>query len=813
MSSGMGRTITQVCPRKVLNRYAVSVDKTMWKVNGLMMFNAVLMLLVVAIAAYAPRYRRHPLIRFLFLGASTLFLPIISSVAATIGGSEQYYSGALVGRQVVAARCEPGIHIVLVLVWTGLVVLIGINTSAVVAGDAREGRDVGPPVELFFKAVWVAYLVYGTITQKGFLSTTRYLKRLLGSRSFGKQVFTMFALLTCLIILKWLFKFFTFRTARKSVALGRSPRLIVGYMARPELNESQGTEPPALIVQGEEAGHVEKQPQGGYIFTATEHGSQLVTLDMVWGLDDHRLGLGGGPSAAAAAAAAASEPKDLCFSFALFKLLRCRFAKYTVSDAGFMKACRFFQATLLQGDDYARVFRVVADELSFIHDYYYSPRPGNVFLSLVSISYCSAFLSALSIGFCVYVLVSISLPLRHIGGYEQVYCKVWCPNSNITRHRRAADRSLYSIGRGNNVIGTYVDFGNTYYDLVPVYLMLAVLVLSEMRDMFSCIASKWRKVALVCKYARTRNASPEVSTTTLQRRIAFVFRWCGFAAVKSWEGKMNQCSILARRRRWGISIRLPERLQGLMPNQKTKIKVPPQVKAQIFEALKQEGLIIEQDDRTFKIRQPLCPFSSNAFTACNGRGAADTILAWHIATSIMEVRHPEPSSDAKVAATVLSRYCAYLVIYLPELLPDDAEWCESLHQDVRKDAYRVLCSSAGRQIPAATPEAEYQQLLDLLITELNQVLAMGARLGQQLAALQTDDHWGPLARFWSEMILYVAPSENLGGHAEAIAGGGELITLLWALLAHAGVVSRVAGAPPPPPAPAAADADANHSEV
>ena len=50
--------------------------------------------------------------------------------------------------------------------------------------------------------------------------------------------------------------------------------------------------------------------------------------------------------------------------------------------------------------------------------------------------------------------------------------------------------------------------------------------------------------------------------------------------------------------------------------------------------------------------------------------------------------------------------------------------------------------------------------------------------------------WEKLARFWVEMILYVAPSENLEAHAEAISHGGELITLLWAMLAHAGITGR-----------------------
>jgi hypothetical protein len=41
-----------------------------------------------------------------------------------------------------------------------------------------------------------------------------------------------------------------------------------------------------------------------------------------------------------------------------------------------------------------------------------------------------------------------------------------------------------------------------------------------------------------------------------------------------------------------------------------------------------------------------------------------------------------------------------------------------------------------------------------------------------------------------EMVLYIARSENLEAHAEAISHGGELITLIWAMLSHAGIVGR-----------------------
>lgn len=179
------------------------------------------------------------------------------------------------------------------------------------------------------------------------------------------------------------------------------------------------------------------------------------------------------------------------------------------------------------------------------------------------------------------------------------------------------------------------------------------------------------------------------------------------------------------------------------------------------------------------IRFPRSPIPNPA-----GKGAADTILAWHIATSIFEVRQPaDHPLGSKTAAVSLSQYCAYLVCYRPELLPDNAEWSKTLHQTVKEEAARALSTKP------APGEDEFQHLVNSLSAESNhEVLRNGARFAQKL---DLETGWGSLALFWSEMILYMAPSDKLDEHAEAISRGGELVTLLWALLAHVGIAERL----------------------
>ncbi|KAF8653133.1 hypothetical protein HU200_062577 [Digitaria exilis] len=589
------------CSDVVLDGIRKRVIKDVWQVNGLMLFSAIIMGIVVFISVCAPRYRHHPIIGFIFKGANTLFLPIIPIVAAyAVIDSSGTTQSIKIKNETVKATRYAALHNFLVVVWTGLVVFVGASTSVAVAGDSREGRNIEPSTDLLIKAILVSYLI---ISQLSRLSSDLYVHE-------------------------------------GSFILGRNPRLIVPYMA--QLDGSQEAEPvgpPRLIVQEGGPMTLEEEPLGySYGFGTppgaeqqkrciwrfirrffperssikrinTKKGSELVTLDKIWG------------SHGCDSFSSTPEAKDLCLSFALFKLLRCRFAKYKVYEAGFLQ-----------------VF---------------------------------------SIGFCLFVIAFVSQALNYYNLDEQITYFVYC----------------YKKGEPNGI--SAVGFGYVYLVAVPVYFVLAAVLISEIKELLSHLCSNFTKVALICNY---------VHRTPCPKLVAFVSKHlrCKWL-LDPWDDKMSQCKILVFHP-WKVSVLI--RRLFCMPNQK-KVKVPSKVKKSIIKAV--QRLESEHPGQALEhIRLPRSPISSSststatgtqsacdgradAQSACGGRGVADTILAWHIATSILDVKDPRPTDHpgCKTAAIRLSQYCAYLVCYRPELLPDDAEWCKTLQEAVREDAARA----------------------------------------------------------------------------------------------------------------------------
>uniref|UniRef100_M8CZ49 Uncharacterized protein n=1 Tax=Aegilops tauschii TaxID=37682 RepID=M8CZ49_AEGTA len=692
------------------------------RINTLLVVNTILMAVIAVMGAYRHRYRHHPLIRFIYLAATTLFLPIVSYVVSAIENPYNVTNYVL-KYTVITAKCEARLHVFSVMLWIGLVQIVGTNAIATVAGDYREGRSIAPPAVQLVQAIWTSYLAYTAIESN--LHPPEYFGRFPGPVTDPKK---------------------------RSLALGSNPRLIVGYMEQLQDGVLNCTElvsehvPPPLILMKEDTLLVEKQPHGYSLTRMNNNG--LVTLDRVWQLN---VTLKSGPT---------TQHKDLCLSFAMFKLLRCRFARYKVSEAIFAKANNFICHVLLEDSDDERVFGVIAHELSFLNDYYYTSLPVSYSKSWLPI--VSTCISLLSIGYCLLVTNNFIMESQSSES-EQITCSEF-----------HCDPPYMPQG------GSSLQFGALLFDQMSLSLLVALVVLVEAREIMSYICSNWTKVALTCHYVSHTSWQ---QSPVIRKCVGLLLRTrCKFMV--HWEDKMNQSSILVLRPRRNLVALLRHLLH--LPDQK---KVPRPVKAAVVDAVRRYKRTGRQTNGATHMQLHV---NNLLWTSQGTKGTADVILVCHVATSILEVRsrrQNKPLSNHEIAATHISQYCAYLDAYCPELLPDDAAWCRSLYKAVNKDAARVLRSD---RVSPATPEAEDQQLVKLLSEQSkHHVLKDGAELGRLLTELPEGEEvaWKALAEFWSDTLVSVAAAcDNIDEHAEAVARGGELVTLLWALLAHVGSV-------------------------
>ena len=76
------------CDTHLVSSFHESMEGKIWLVNALQLAGAILAGLIVGIGIYGQRYRHHRFTRFIFLGATTLFLAIISTVVSM--GSNAY---------------------------------------------------------------------------------------------------------------------------------------------------------------------------------------------------------------------------------------------------------------------------------------------------------------------------------------------------------------------------------------------------------------------------------------------------------------------------------------------------------------------------------------------------------------------------------------------------------------------------------------------------------------------------------------------------------------------------------------------------
>ncbi|RLN33324.1 hypothetical protein C2845_PM03G18160 [Panicum miliaceum] len=478
-----------------------------------------------------------------------------------------------------------------------------------------------------------------------------------------------------------------------------------------------------------------------------------------------------------------SEQRDVCLSFSLFILLRRRFFGFACAESSQQKTHDFvFKGLLAKNEggpvDYNRAFKMIEVELAFMYDFFFTKRPA-IYYGTWMISSVLSFVLIIVAPVIAVAAVTHDRRLAHV--------RNWSPVATTT----TADRIITVV-------------------------ILACIVLLELVQTLHYWTTIWGRVYVACHQTvgrRHDEALPKYATRIgenfFQICVHVLNKYYYRFPLKSkcyWQKKIGQYSLLesSGRSRPYFSrcslvkpvklIELPaevtealglslERTQGFLTNGESSLL--SNGAGDLLWACRQEDMIHPAAD------------SGTSSSQKKEKLQVFVLLTWHIATGYCEGKYLCSSVGGALkkkhhlVATTLSKYCAYLVVSAPKLLPGHHIDTRLVFEAVAREAATGFLQSDEKDnndeaMGSGLPESKSRETAE----PKEKIFDKGVRLGKQLAGMEEGIRWKVLVDFWAEMLLYLAPSDNVKEHVECLTNGGELITHLWALLTHAGILER-----------------------
>ncbi|KAK1382162.1 hypothetical protein POM88_019897 [Heracleum sosnowskyi] len=189
----------------------------------------------------------------------------------------------------------------------------------------------------------------------------------------------------------------------------------------------------------------------------------------------------------------------------------------------------------------------------------------------------------------------------------------------------------------------------------------------------------------------------------------------------------------------------------------------------------------------------------------------DIVLLWHIATEICYNDSQDQLTDKEQCDTAkkLSDYMLYLMVMKPDMM--------SAVSGIGEIKFRDTCTEVGELFDTKLPELKKKNSCNFFrregkedkealqrkacetILSLNgeieqvaiprgrSILFTASRLAKELNSLPSDKKWLIISKLWVELLSYAASHIRSSAHAEQLSRGGELITIVWLLMAHFGL--------------------------
>ncbi|KAM3749859.1 hypothetical protein ACB098_05G217600 [Castanea mollissima] len=557
-------------------------------------------------------------------------------------------------------------------------------------------------------------------------------------------------------------------SASKSYGLVRNTKLVADFMEDESNKGDDEADPTCMkgykyLVKGEKKAKVKVKAPYYHMQFETTDDRKVITIDMIWQCKGRLLSSTGDPD---------GRLKDICLSYALYRLLCRRFAKYSFPESSHPKTWNFVRYGLLSKEgDHERAFRVIELELGFLYDLFYTKYP---------------------------VLFAKGLPLLRNFEFIIVIIGCWVVVPSLKDyHKRNTGSDVHLMTTsGRNL------------DALLTGVVLVAILFMEIVQFFVLNFSDWAKVQWLCYYVE----KPLWHNKCMEMIIRAI---CHRKLLKPWDRKLAQYSLLESfshnpsillYNRW-TSPYIGKPRNGL--KQSALVKLPMGVTKAIIYSLKTNGQRLTNGVASLERNRVDKEFS----WACKLETQTHVIMVWHIATSLCELNlssqvivtredNQQRESEDFIVATKLSKYCAYLVAFAPRLLPDHPYITEFIFDQVVVEAREKLkgCKkSICQKMFTLCKDDRKKRISKEMLTsdrkddkEIVEIIEKGAVLAKDLLNMIEDNglRWKILAELWAEMMLFVAPSDDETAHAEHLAMGGEFVTHLWALLSHAGILTR-----------------------
>ncbi|CAL5089603.1 unnamed protein product [Urochloa decumbens] len=502
----------------------------------------------------------------------------------------------------------------------------------------------------------------------------------------------------------------------------------------------------------------------------------VVTIEMIWDRfnDEEHTFTSHGISS--------SRIKGACLAYSLSHLLMRRFFGMDCAEASLEETRKFVLEGLLSEsntDEYTEAFKVIEVELAFLYDFFYTKY--GVIFGMELLFFIVAIAKIIS-SFALGVLLLFRLLIF--------------PQNFPCSH-------------------SYLIIAPGIISVVITVIIIVAFLSVEALQSIQYLGSDWAMVSLACCYITGKSSG--FIPLGFRKRFGFLMSRRRRPLFRYWHNKLGQYSVIESskffRSRKDFAFESNSLTKFLLSkfvayldqswrdmfsrNHVRFVELPDIMKSQIVLSLKSaSGGHLTNGKASLQRNKVLEKFSSTL----QNETQTENMLIWHIATDYCRIascsedemhgRSPQEGTEHlsiyqyREMATKISRYCSYLMYSAPELLPGNSVDTKFAFDHAIYQAREALDSKIR------TKEV-LEQAIDLgRISSKDNIFNKGLQLGKDLKNLEHVNCWKVMAEFWAETILYIAPSDNAKGHMEHLARGGEFLTHLWALLTHAGIITR-----------------------